>query len=110
MAITTELIRRGATLLKEPCPKCGGLQVRYRNRVYCVNEDDLSEIGKTPLTGVEEASASLRELVLSKIQGVSSQLEKESDIERQTEMAELLIRYMELIDKMAKAAVETRKQ
>ena len=95
--------------MKEPCPKCGALQVRYRNRVYCVNEDDLDEIGKTPLMGVEEVSASLRELVLAKIQEVSRQLEKESDIETQNEMAALLIKYMELIEKMAKTGVEVRK-
>ncbi len=109
MAITTGLIRRGATLLKEPCPKCGNLQVRYRNRVYCVNEDDLSEIGKSQLVGVDEVSASLRELVLAKIQEVSTQLQKESDIERQTQMAGLLTQYMELIEKIAKTDVETRK-
>ena len=95
--------------MKEPCPKCGALQVRYRNRVYCVTEDDLSEIGKSPLIGVEDVSASLRELVLTKIQEVSSQLEKESDIEKQNQIAALLIKYMELIDKMTKPGAETKK-
>jgi len=51
LTTTADLIRRGATLLNEACPKCGGVQIRYQGRVYCINEDDLSHImagGPTP--------------------------------------------------------------
>jgi uncharacterized Zn finger protein (UPF0148 family) len=45
---TADLIRRGAALLQEPCPRCGGLQVRYRGKVYCINEDDIDSIINPP--------------------------------------------------------------
>ncbi len=33
--LLVELLRRGATLLREPCPRCGGLMVRYKGVTFC---------------------------------------------------------------------------
>lgn len=44
VALTAELMRRGATLLNDACPRCGGIQIRFKERVYCVNEDDISSV------------------------------------------------------------------
>jgi uncharacterized Zn finger protein (UPF0148 family) len=44
VATTADLMRRGATLLNEACPRCGGVQIRYQGKVYCINEDDISGI------------------------------------------------------------------
>ena len=39
---TVELMRKGAVMIKEPCPVCNGVQLRYKGRVYCTNHDDLT--------------------------------------------------------------------
>ena len=44
MVNTAELIRRGAAILQEPCPRCGAVQIRYKGRNYCTNEDNLNSI------------------------------------------------------------------
>jgi uncharacterized Zn finger protein (UPF0148 family) len=44
LVTSADLIRRGATLLQEPCPRCGGVQVRYQGKVYCLNEDNLDSV------------------------------------------------------------------
>ena len=33
--LLVELMRRGATLLREPCPKCGGLMLKYKGVSFC---------------------------------------------------------------------------
>ena len=44
MQLTVELMRRGAVMLKEPCPTCNGVQVRYKGKVYCTSHDDLEAV------------------------------------------------------------------
>jgi uncharacterized Zn finger protein (UPF0148 family) len=41
VSLTADLLRRGATLLNESCRKCGGVQIRFQGRVYCINEDEI---------------------------------------------------------------------
>lgn len=57
VALTADLMRRGATLLNETCPRCGGVQIKYQGKVYCINEDDLSNIG-SPSTSSTVSSSS----------------------------------------------------
>jgi UPF0148 protein len=99
----SNLIRRGGKLLGEPCPKCGGVLVQYQGRTICANCDDLSLIEKTrtapPPTDI---STHLKNLASSKIEETAKQLESETDPEKQIRLAELLLRYIEILDKVAK--------
>lgn len=96
-----ELLRKGATLLEEACPKCGGVMIRYKGRRYCVNCDSIT----TPTVEADfegvfaEAVGSLRKLVLKKVEQVAGSLKEEVDIERQLQLASLLSRYLELLEK-----------
>ncbi|MDG6928812.1 MAG: hypothetical protein JRN39_01690 [Nitrososphaerota archaeon] len=47
--LTVELMRHGATLLKEPCPKCGGIMLRYKGVDVCP-----ADSGMTSLAELEE--------------------------------------------------------
>jgi uncharacterized Zn finger protein (UPF0148 family) len=62
VALTADLMRRGATLLNETCPRCGGVQIKFQGKVYCINEDDLSNIGSSstssPNSRVAQSSSS----------------------------------------------------
>ena len=95
--LATELMGKGATLLRETCPKCGGLQLRYKGRLLCVNEDDLSEATRIEGIATTDAMGSLRELVVTKLQEASSILASERDLDRQLKLADLIRKYVELL-------------
>jgi uncharacterized Zn finger protein (UPF0148 family) len=104
MGDAAELIRRGAILLKETCPKCGGLQVKYKNRNLCLNCDDLSDLASIERVSPEgRVPASLGDMVFDKIQRLSDALSKEEDIDKQARIANLILIYMEIIEKIKKA-------
>ncbi|MCS4538156.1 MAG: autoantigen p27 domain-containing protein [Thaumarchaeota archaeon] len=95
--LATELMGKGATLLRETCPKCGGLQLRYKGRLLCVNEDDLTEATKIEGVATADIMGSLRELVVMKLQEASSNLASERDLDRQLKLADLIRKYVELL-------------
>ncbi|MGQ9468220.1 MAG: Sjogren's syndrome/scleroderma autoantigen 1 family protein [Nitrososphaerales archaeon] len=98
-----KLIRKGATLLKEACPKCGGLQVRYKNRNLCLNCDNLSDISAIEIGSLSELTTNLGELVLSKIQRLYDTLSKEEDLDKQARIANLILLYMDIMEKIKKS-------
>ena len=95
-----DLLRRGATLLKEPCEKCGGLQFQYQGKTSCLNCDDLSDSSTAqPVTEHPEQDASLSALVRAKLNNATLLLKNEEDLERQNKLADLILKYIEIISK-----------
>jgi len=96
LAAASEMLRKGATLLSEPCPKCGGVQIKYKDEVRCV------------VCGVEKGEAAqpvskpslLREVLEAKALEVAEMLRNEHSVERQKEFLDLLSRYLELLAKL----------
>ncbi|MFP3303906.1 MAG: autoantigen p27 domain-containing protein [Nitrososphaeria archaeon] len=43
-ALVAEIMRRGGTLLAEPCPKCGGIMLKYKGKTFCPNCDNIKSI------------------------------------------------------------------
>ncbi|MDG6908267.1 MAG: hypothetical protein JRN20_21055 [Nitrososphaerota archaeon] len=108
MTSGADLLRRGATLLREPCPKCGGLQIRYKEKTYCMNCDDIDAV-LSPKQEVKleakEAPAptiSLRKLMEDKLATVTKQLDATTDVEEQTKLLDLISKYVETLDKLKK--------
>jgi len=98
-----ELMRKGATLLREACPKCGGLQVRYKNRTLCLKCDDLSDTSAIEISTMNELTTDLGELVLSKVQRLSDALRREEDLDKQARIANLILLYMDIMEKTKKS-------
>lgn len=100
MKITAELIRRGAVMLKEACPICSGIQIRYRGKTYCTNHEDLTSL----LTGEEitysSVTDSLRELLVGKLKESIDSLQNEKDLQKQDAIVSLIGKYIELINKL----------
>jgi len=115
-------------LLREPCPRCGGLQVRYNGKIYCVNEDDIEAIiygqetkeqpaplkgppaperpeTQLPQSSVEVERDSLRKLLRGKLDSVTKELETTSDVDKQSKLLDLISKYVEILSKL-----ETDKQ
>ncbi|MDG6906166.1 MAG: hypothetical protein JRN20_10325 [Nitrososphaerota archaeon] len=105
MTTSADLIRRGATLLQEACPKCGGVQLKYRGKIFCLNETDLNELLSTsPQTSQTSStgSSSLRKLLEEKMASATKQLEATSDVSEQSKLLDLISKYLETLNKLGK--------
>jgi UPF0148 protein len=93
-------MRRGAAMIKEPCPVCNGVQLRYKGRVYCTNHDDLEVALQAKEILFPDVAEDLKNLLLVKLKEYMSLLEKERDSEKLDQIASLMTRYVELLRKL----------
>ena len=103
-----DLLRKGATLLREPCPKCGGLQIRYKEKTYCMNCDDIEAVlspkPEQAASGPKETPISpLRKMMEEKLNSVSKQLDATTDVEEQARLLDLISKYVETLEKLKKS-------
>ena len=81
MQVTVELMRRGAVMMKEPCPDDNGVQLRYKGKIYCTNHDDLEAALLAKEISYGDVAAGLRDLLLVKLKENMNLLENEQDPE-----------------------------
>ncbi len=74
-ALVAEVMRRGGTLLAEPCPKCGGIMLKYKGKTFCPNCDNVNSIEE--LEGASETKPSglqeIDDLILKRLLNVLKQ-------------------------------------
>jgi len=120
MALTAELLERGATLLQEPCPRCGSVQIKYKSKTYCTNEDNLQELlnpesekETTPTAKIEvpekvrpmsPATENLRKLMEEKLSELSKQLDATTDPAELARLLDLISKYLETLEKIKRAS------
>ena len=105
------LLASGGTLTSEPCRKCSGVQVRLGDKITCINcgnEVNMGGGGGTQ-TKVELDKAvprrssavltSAASLIEEKIALLASEIRAENDISMQKQKAELLERYLGILEK-----------
>ena len=97
MQLTVELMRRGAVMLKEPCPVCNGVQIRFRGRIYCTNHDDVEAALSAKEITYGDVTSSLRDVLLGKLRDGTVALESEKDPQKQEQLVSLMIKYMDLL-------------
>jgi UPF0148 protein len=100
MKLAAELVSKGATMLAEPCPKDGGIQVRYRGKIYCTTHDDLSSITTTSALSYDSVVAQLREVLLVRLNESAAALDVEKDVTKQDQLVTLASKYFELLQKL----------
>jgi len=100
MKLAAELVSKGATMLAEPCPNDGGIQVRYRGKVYCAVHDDLSSITMASAVSYDSVVARLREVLLSRLNETTAALEAENDPAKQDQLVSLAAKYFELLQRL----------
>ena len=100
MKLAAELVSRGASMLAEPCPKDGGIQVRYRGKVYCTIHDDLTSITMASAVSYDAVVGQLREVLLSRLNEVTAALGTESDLAKQDQLVSLASKYFELLQRL----------
>jgi uncharacterized Zn finger protein (UPF0148 family) len=105
------LLASGGTLTSEPCHKCGGVQVRLGEKITCINCGNEVNTARTqPKAEREEAAAvapvrrpallaSVVTLIEEKVALIASEIRVENDISMQRQKAELLERYLGILEK-----------
>jgi uncharacterized Zn finger protein (UPF0148 family) len=113
------LLASGGTLTSEPCHKCSGVQVRLGDKITCINCGN--EVNKaaaaaggggggrdTPIKAERDEALPLRRtavltsaasLIEEKIALLASEIRAENDISTQRQKAELLERYLGILEK-----------
>jgi len=87
-------------MLKEPCPTCNGVQLRYKGKVYCSNHDDLSVALQAKEMSFPDVADDLRNLLLTKLRELMSLLEGEKDLAKLDQLVSLMTGYVELVRKL----------
>lgn len=100
MKLAAELVSRGATVLAEPCPQDGGIQVRYRGKIYCTSHDDLSSIMTVATVSFDTVVAHMRDVLLARLNETITALGAEKDVAKQEQLVSLAARYFELLQKI----------
>jgi len=100
MKLAAELVSRGATMLADPCPQDGGIQVRYHGKVYCTSHDDLSTITTAATISYDTVVAQMREVLLTRLNETTAALGTEKDRAKQEQLVSLAAKYFELLQKL----------
>jgi len=87
-------------MLADPCPQDGGIQVRYRGKIYCASHDDLSSIMTSATVSYDTVVAQMREVLLARLSETTSALGTEKDLAKQEQLVVLAARYFELLQKI----------
>lgn len=100
MRLAVELVRKGGTMLGEPCSKCGGVRVSYHGKVYCTGHDDLSGAIPTETVPVDTVITNLRDVLLLKLNEMATMLHQETDSAKQEQLASLITKYYDLLERL----------
>ncbi len=104
------LLANGGTLTSEPCRICSGVQVRLGDKIMCINcgNEVNTGAGTQPKVERDKTTVSTRKsavltstasLIEEKIALLAAELRVENDISMQRQKAELLERYLGILEK-----------
>lgn len=98
----SNILRKGGKLLGKYCPKCGGLLFKYEGRTICFNCDAITDIDEITKSSNIDSSIRIKNIISKKIETVINHLSSEEDIMKQMNLAELLLKYIEILNKIKK--------
>lgn len=102
------LLTNGGTLTSEACHKCGGVQVRLGEKLTCINcsnevntlrTEQKAELDRAMPTKRSTPLASAASLIEEKVALIASEISVENDISLQRQKAELLEKYLGILEK-----------
>jgi UPF0148 protein len=102
------LLVKGGTLTSEPCPKCGGVQVRFADKTTCINCGNEIKKGAPPKTKGEEKISSAHastglaaaaSIIEEKIVVLAAEIKSEDAVLLQRQKADLLEIYLRILEK-----------
>jgi uncharacterized Zn finger protein (UPF0148 family) len=102
------LLAKGGTLTSEACHKCGGVQVRLGEKLTCINcgnevntsrTQQKAELDRAMPTKSSRPLASAASLIEEKVALIASEISVENDTSLQRQKAELLEKYLGILEK-----------
>lgn len=102
-----ELLRKGASMLAQPCPNCGSPLLKMDDRIYCVScEQQFAEHsgGQTTLSQSTASSESpdilmdLHNTLVNKLKLIGDGIEQHQTVESLTQLVTLLLRVLEALE------------
>lgn len=99
--VAAELVRKGATMLGDPCVKCGGIRISYHGRIYCTGHEDLASVLAAETVSVDVVVAGMKEALLSKLNESVSLLRQENDKVKLEQLVSLMVKYYDLLEKLS---------
>jgi uncharacterized Zn finger protein (UPF0148 family) len=109
------LLANGGTLTSDPCPKCSGVQVRFGDKITCINcGNEINTAAAAAATSIKPEAeqdkvgpparrsavlASAISVIEEKIASLASEIRVENDISMQRQKADLLDRYLGILEK-----------
>jgi uncharacterized Zn finger protein (UPF0148 family) len=106
------LLANGGTLTSDPCPKCSGVQVRFGDKITCINcsnetitttaasvKPKADQDKVVPPARRSAVLASAISVIEEKIESLVSEIRVENDISMQRQKADVLDRYLGILEK-----------
>ncbi len=96
--LMAEMLRRGATLLREPCPECGGILLRYQGRDICPSCSGITSIEELEESAPKSPPQKGRGDVVAKVLDETlAQLAKEKEPAKRLKLLEVAKASAELL-------------
>ena len=119
MKNAADLLMKGASLIRDPCDVCRGVQVRTKDKSICVSCGNEKNISKPVIsnTSTSESIAvnksefvqtrlqAVRHLIEEKILMLSKEIKYDDDIEIQTRKADLIETYLRILEKVRQLSI-----
>jgi|YelNatPaOPRAMG01_1025707.scaffolds.fasta_scaffold18295_3 UPF0148 protein len=101
------LLRSGATMLADQCPRCGGIVFRLKSgETVCPRcelsekEEELKSEVKVEMVSSESIFASLEETLITKLSIITSSISESQDISRIRELVQICNDIISVIDRL----------
>ncbi|MCA9812112.1 MAG: hypothetical protein KC483_04535 [Nitrosarchaeum sp.] len=98
-----DMLLKGATLLKEPCPYCQGVRVMKEGYALCIKcgkEPEKRDNGSKPAENGKKMN--VQEVLEAKLEVLSKEFEAESDHQKQQKILESINSVIDTLDKIKK--------
>lgn len=95
-----DMLLNGATLLREPCPYCTGVRVMKEGHALCINCGREPEKKEVPVIETSNSTSTIKKTIEKKMKTLSTELEKETDHEKQQEILKTINLLLETMEKI----------
>ena len=96
--LMADMLRRGATLLREPCPECGGILLRYQGKDICPSCSGITSMEELEALAPKAAPPKGRaDVVIKVLDETLAQLAKDKDPARRLKLLEVAKSSAELL-------------
>ena len=95
-----DMLLNGATLLREPCPYCTGVRVMKEGHALCINCGREPEKKEVPVVETPNSTSTIKKTMEKKMKNLSTELEKETDHEKQQEILKTINLLLETMGKI----------